>query len=135
MWAYFSLMVVHRVVKLMVIVMGDNEPYALFVMGWKTICYCCGLWLYLTLWFCHSVGDWLSLCIWKVCSVFWFAALYLVVVHGGLAYSSGFFVLLMQVTGIQNCRSWGSCKVDYDTLPRVVTSMWKCFRRAWSSVL
>ena len=116
-------MVVHRVVKLMVIVMGDNEPYALFVMGWKTICYCCGLWLYSTLWFCHNVGDCLSLCIWKVCSVFGFAALYLVVVHGGLAYSSGFFVLLMEVTGIQNRRSWGSCKADCDTLAWVSHSI------------
>ena len=102
--------------KLRLIGMETNEPYAWFVMGWKTICYCYGLWLYSTLSFCHNVGDWLSLSIWKVCSVFGFAALYLVVVRGGLAYSSGFFVLLMQVRGIQNRRSWGSCKADRDTL-------------------
>ena len=111
-----STILVDTVAKLTLIGMVTNKPYALSIVGWKTICYCCGLWLYSTLWFCHSVGYLLSLCIWKVCSVFGFAALYLVVVRGGLAYSSGFFVLLMQVTGIQNRRSWGSCKVDYDTL-------------------
>ena len=109
-------MVVDRVAKLILIGMVTNKPYDLSVVGWKTISYYCGLWLYSTLWFCHSVGDWLYLCIWKVCSVFEFAALYLIVVRGGLAYASGFFVLLMQVTGIQNRMSWDSCKVDYDTL-------------------
>ena len=112
-------MVVDRVVKLTLIGMVTNKPYALSVVGWKTISYYCGLWLYSTLWFCHSVGDWLSLWICKVCSIFGFAALYLIVVCGGLAYSSGFFVLLMQVTGIQNHRSWGSCKADCNTLPWV----------------
>ena len=119
MWIEIAAILVDRVAKLTLIGMVTNKPYALSVVGWKTVCYCCGLWLYLTLQFCHYVGDWLSLCIWKVCSIFGFAALYLVVVHGGLAYSSGFFVLSMQVTGIQNRRSWGSCKADCDTLPWV----------------